>query len=138
VLGLLTVVALFGLPVWAVLVAGVIQVYPQWVGFDPSAVAFVVGPDGQLQTIDARPSLVHWVRAGALSGAVVALLVVVGGALRWWSTWSETRSAGRAHDRYAAMAGSAVLEGVELKTTSRQGSREGSDTEASEATDPRG
>jgi len=120
--GCLTVLGLFGLPVWGMLTAAIIQVFPGWVGYDPSAMIMQVGPGGTLEVIDARPTAYNWMLSGSLSAVLVLALVAmlgVGGVLQRVVGWWEHRRAAQQRHRYAAIAGEAVLEGVELTSRSR-------------------
>lgn len=122
--GFATVVGLFGLPVWAMLTAAIVQVFPGWVGYDPSAMVLQIGTGGVIEMVDARPSLANWALAGGIAAVGVGGLLGVlglGGILGRAVDAVERRRGAADAARYEAMAGDVVLEGVELHTRSVRG-----------------
>jgi len=125
-----TTVALFGVPVWAILTAGIIQVFPEVVGYYPGSM--VLDIDGAVvQVNDARPTMWNWGMAGSLAAVVVGVLVagLAAASLGMRVLGLGQRRAARDLRRYEQLAGDVVLGGVGLSSSSRM-------AEASEEADP--
>ena len=77
VMVVLTLVVLFGLPVWAILTAGVIQVFPEVVGYYPGERVVQIDGGAIITEADARPTLQNWAISGAISMVVVVLMMMI-------------------------------------------------------------
>jgi hypothetical protein len=106
-----TVVVLFLAPIWAMLAAGVVQVFPEFVGYE-----ILWDGDASRRVFTTRSWLIAGTAAFAVEAAFVVVLSFVGGGTL------VARLFGRLKDRsdrqrYQDLAGDVVVSGVELKTT---------------------
>jgi len=116
----LTALGLFGVPVWAILTAGLIQVFPEFVGYVPHEEILQIDGGSVVVQTDARPSLAVWTYAGTLSAVLVAVLLALMSTLGFFGRIASLDRLQTRRDlqRYGDIAGDVVLEGAEMRTRS--------------------